>query len=284
MAADQIDVLIYGGVCREHFEPATACRVASLLGVGPETVIHDVSNACLGVLTGMVEIANRIELGQIRAGMVVSCETAREINEIVIDQMLENQSMDFFKRSLATLTGGSGAVAVLAHRRLAVGIEGPAAAGWGEPDRAPASRALPLGHRGDRARRILAASISSPRPTRRRCSPTASSWASRPGGISRGVSAGRTAQVDKVICHQVGSSHRETILKSLGIPESKDFSTFPYLGNMGTVSLPLTAGLAEDRAFLQAGRPGGVSGDRQRAQLHDAGCGMVSSSTERPRR
>ncbi len=89
-AADQIDVLIYGGVCREHFEPATACRVGALLGVGPQTVIHDVSNACLGVLTGMVEIANRIELGQIRAGMVVSCETAREINDIVIDQMLEN--------------------------------------------------------------------------------------------------------------------------------------------------------------------------------------------------
>ncbi len=113
ITADQMDVLIYGGVCREHFEPATACRVGALLGVGPDTVIHDVSNACLGVVTGIVDIANRIELGQIRAGMVVSCETAREINEIVIDQMLENKSMDFFKRSLATLTGGSGAVAVL---------------------------------------------------------------------------------------------------------------------------------------------------------------------------
>ena len=79
----------------------------------PKPSIYDVSNACLGVLTGMVEIANRIELGQIRAGMVVSCETAREINEIVIDQMLENRSMEFFKQSLATLTGGSGAVAVL---------------------------------------------------------------------------------------------------------------------------------------------------------------------------
>ena len=38
LGADQLDVLIYGGVCREHFEPATACRVAALLGVGPETV------------------------------------------------------------------------------------------------------------------------------------------------------------------------------------------------------------------------------------------------------
>jgi 3-oxoacyl-[acyl-carrier-protein] synthase-3 len=59
--------------------------------------------------------------------------------------------------------------------------------------------------------------------------------------------------VDKVICHQVGAAHRETILRSLSIPESKDFSTFAYLGNIGTVSLPLTAALAEDRSFLERG-------------------------------
>ena len=161
--------LIYAGVCREQFEPATACRVGALLGVGPETVIHDVSNACLGVLTGMVDIANRIELGQIRAGMVVSCETAREINEIVIDQMLENQSMDFFKQSLATLTGGSGAVAVLLTDGSLSAIEAPPALGRGEPVGAAASRALPLGHRGNRAGRSRAATNSSRRPTRRPC-------------------------------------------------------------------------------------------------------------------
>ena len=78
LGAEEIDVLIYGGVCREYFEPATACRVAALLGVGQQTSVYDVSNACLGVLTGMVEIANRIELGQIRSGLVVSCESARD--------------------------------------------------------------------------------------------------------------------------------------------------------------------------------------------------------------
>jgi 3-oxoacyl-[acyl-carrier-protein] synthase-3 len=60
-------------------------------------------------------------------------------------------------------------------------------------------------------------------------------------------------EVDKVICHQVGSSHRDAILKALRIPDSKDYPTFPYLGNMGTVSLPLTAALAEDRGFLEPG-------------------------------
>ena len=43
------------------------------------------------------------------------------------------------------------------------------------------------------------------------------------------------------------------MLKALGIPPEKDFSTFEFLGNMGTVSLPLTAALAEEREFLRPG-------------------------------
>jgi 3-oxoacyl-[acyl-carrier-protein] synthase III len=61
------------------------------------------------------------------------------------------------------------------------------------------------------------------------------------------------AQVDKVICHQVGSAHRETILKALEIPEEKDFAAYPFLGNTGTVALPLTAALADGREFLEPG-------------------------------
>jgi acyl-CoA:acyl-CoA alkyltransferase len=252
LRADQLDVLIYGGVCREQFEPATACRVGALLGVGPETVIHDVSNACLGVLTGMVDIANRIELGQIRAGMVVSCETAREINEIVIGQMHQNQSMEFFKRSLATLTGGSGAVAVLLTngnlsatkgRRLVGGAsrsapQHHALCRWGIEETEPGDRGGYHQFTSTDAAAVLAHGVELGKQTWREFS-RCLDW--------------RDDQVDKVICHQVGSSHRDTILKSLGIAESKDFSTFPYLGNMGTVSLPMTAALADDRAFLRPG-------------------------------
>jgi 3-oxoacyl-[acyl-carrier-protein] synthase-3 len=60
-------------------------------------------------------------------------------------------------------------------------------------------------------------------------------------------------QVDKVICHQVGEGHRDTILKELGIAPEKDFSTYKYLGNIGTVSLPLTAAIAAQRNFLKTG-------------------------------
>ncbi len=40
-------------------------------------MIYDVSNACLGLLNGIVQVANMIELGQIRAGVVVGTECGR---------------------------------------------------------------------------------------------------------------------------------------------------------------------------------------------------------------
>ena len=247
----------------------------ALLGVGPETVIHDVGNACLGVLTGMVEIANRIELGQVRAGMVVSCETASEINEIVIDQMLENPSMDFFKRSLATLTGGSGAVAVLAHRRLGFGIEGPQATGRGRPVGSRASRALPLGHRGNPSRAIPGSSISSRRPTRRRCSPMASSWARQTWRDFSRRLGWLDGQVDKVICHQVGSIAPRDDPQLAGDSRVQRFFHIPLPGKHGHRLASADGGPGRRPSLLAARRPGGVSGDRQRAQLHDARCGMV---------
>ncbi len=108
-----IQMLVYGGVCRDNLEPATACAVSDGLGLGPDTLVYDVSNACLGILNGLVQVANAIELGQISAGLVVSCESAREIVDSTIQRMLTAGTMDVFKQTVATLTGGSGAVAVL---------------------------------------------------------------------------------------------------------------------------------------------------------------------------
>ncbi|HWG45071.1 MAG TPA: 3-oxoacyl-ACP synthase III [Gemmataceae bacterium] len=242
-----VEVLIYAAVCREEFEPATACRVASDLGIRPDTVF-DISNACLGVLNGIVDLANRIELGQIRAGLVVSCETAREINDAMIDTMLRDRRMDVFKKSLATLTGGSGAVAVLvsdgsfcpAPRRRVLG---------GSTQAAPQYHGLcRWGLEGvlTAARQFMSTDpVSVLRYGVELGLRTWSTFLNRLGWASD--------MVDKVICHQVGTSHRDSILKTLGIAVEKDYSTYPFLGNMGTVSLPLTAALAEEREFLRPG-------------------------------
>ena len=51
----------------------------------------------------------------------------------------------------------------------------------------------------------------------------------------------------------MGAAHQQTILEAIGIPPSRDFTTFQYLGNIGTVSLPITAAIADEREFLRPG-------------------------------
>jgi 3-oxoacyl-[acyl-carrier-protein] synthase III len=257
--AEDVQVLIYAAVCREQFEPATACRVAAALGISSEAAVYDLSNACLGVLNGIIDIANRIELGQVRAGLVVSCETSREINDTIIEDMLRECSIDTFKLSLATLTGGSGAVAVLVtdgsfhqppRRRILGGtnLAAPQHHGlcqWGLKTAAALGDAV-----GERvlqtARQFMSTdSVSVLQFGVDLGLRTWKSFLSRLGWAAESI--------DKVICHQVGTPHRNTILKALEISAEKEFSTFEYLGNIGTVSLPLTAALAEEREFLLPG-------------------------------
>ena len=84
-------------------------------------MIYDVSNACLGLLNGMVQVANMIELGQIRAGLVVGTESSRALVETTIAQLNADTSLsrDDIKPAFASLTIGSGSAAiVLTDREL----------------------------------------------------------------------------------------------------------------------------------------------------------------------
>ena len=241
-----IQMLVYGGVCRDNLEPATACAVSDGLGLGPSTLVYDVSNACLGILNGMVHVANAIELGQISAGLVVSCESAREIVDSTIQRMLTAATMDVFKQTVATLTGGSGAVAVILtdaslsdqnHRLLGgayrCATEHHTLCTWG-----PDSGVSPGGNQVMNTDSVgvlkygVALGIETFQEFRNTLSLTKD-------------------QPDKTVCHQVGSTHQDTILTAIGIPRHRDFTTFRYLGNMGTVSLPITAAIAAERDFFK---------------------------------
>ncbi len=241
-----LGALVYAGVCREGSEPATACAVAAALGAGRDCAVHDVGNACLGVLSGVVDVANRIELGQIRAGLIVSCESAREINDAMIESMLGTPTMDRFKPSIATLTGGSGAVAVLLTDG-SFGARGPKLLG-GVAQAAAEHFDL---CRWDRdfmrtdAAAVLKHGVELARATWKK-------FAAETGW------SGET--IDKTICHQVGGPHRAAVLGAFGVPVEKDFATYEYLGNIGTVSLPLTAALADERGFLEQGDKVGFLG------------------------
>ncbi|PLX98358.1 MAG: 3-oxoacyl-ACP synthase III, partial [Desulfuromonas sp.] len=41
VSAADIGAVVYAGVCREHFEPATACQVAAAIGVQGNAAVYD---------------------------------------------------------------------------------------------------------------------------------------------------------------------------------------------------------------------------------------------------
>jgi acyl-CoA:acyl-CoA alkyltransferase len=249
LSPDDIGMLIFGGVCRDFLEPATACAAADALGLSHNTQVYDTSNACLGVINGIVQVANAIELGHVKAGLVVSCETARQIVDLTIEKMLRQRDMDEFRLSLATLTGGSGAIAVVVcdkavsrqgHRLLGGVVRSNTAhhrlCTWGPDTGTPAT--APMEMRTD-ASAVLE------------------------NGVELGMETWHAfleelgwtnEKVDRTVCHQVGAPHRETVMKAIGIPLEKDFQTYEFLGNIGTVSLPITAAIAEERGFLKPGQ------------------------------
>lgn len=250
-----IGMVLYGGVCRENLEPATACTVADQLGIRGSAVVHDVSNACLGLLNGVFQVANAIELGQIRAGLVVACESARQIVDLTINRILEQPDLATVRDAIATMTGGSGAAAVVLtddtlgrwRRRILGGVirsapQFRALSRWGPDTGIPSSS--PQVMVTDAARTMQE-------------------------GVKLGVETYHAfldelklshGELDRVICHQVGAPHRATVLQSVEIPLERDFSTFEYLGNIGTVSLPLTAAIADERGFLEPGQRVGFFG------------------------
>jgi acyl-CoA:acyl-CoA alkyltransferase len=243
-----LGAVVYAGVCRDNLEPATACAVADALGAGPDAFVFDLSNACLGILNGMVELANRIELGQIRAGIVVSAESSREIVDSTIARLNEHPTLAAFRTGLATLTGGSGAVAVVLTEKGFSGSERRLVGG--------AVKAAPAHHRICRwgpARGLLGETSNVMETEATEVLEHGIELAKATWRELLKETGWRQDDVDRVICHQVGEAHRREVLRALEIDVQRDFSTFTDLGNIGTVSLPMTAAKAHEEGFLSAG-------------------------------
>lgn len=250
ISGDQIGALAFCGVCQDGFEPATSCSIADRLNIGEKAHIFDVKSACLGMITGMIHIANEIELGNIRAGLVVSCETARQIVDSTIEEINTRKSIEFYKDTIATMTGGSGAAAVLlTDGRI------------GNPD----NRKHAL--KGGVVRNAIQYHDLCHWGFEEKGMPTGSRVIMRTkaqGVLEHGVALAQKTfmefkkefnlsdqEPDKFIGHQVGAIHHQKFYQALNQDMKKDFCTFPFLGNIGTVSLPITAAIADERGFLK---------------------------------
>ena len=232
--------LIHGSVCRDQMEPATAAGVHAGACLPPECLIMDVSNACLGLLNGMLIIADMIELGRIRAGIVVGTETGRSLVEGTIDSLLRDEGLtrQSIKPAFASLTIGSGSAAIVlcdsklsksgqhlvggtflsdstAHTLCAGGIQSEIH-GDNRPRMETDSEAL------------LHAGIQ---------------LAQRTWTRTKAVLGWRNDDVHRVFTHQVGRQHRNLMMERLELDPSLDFPTVERFGNTGAAALPMAFSL-----------------------------------------
>ena len=244
VSPDEIECLIHTSVSRDFLEPATASVVHDNLGLPQRSVMYDISNACLGFLNGIISLANMIELGQVKRGLIVAGESSRQLVRTMIDGLLRapNLTRQELKVAFASLTIGSGAVAlVMAHdsrsrtdHRLLGGVvrtatqhnalcRGSEDTGFGADS--------PMTMETD-AETLLVGG----------CELAAQTWEA-----FKQESGWTDDDVNRTYCHQVGATHRDKFYQSINLDPTKDFSTFEFLGNVGSVSLPLTMAMGIER-------------------------------------
>jgi 3-oxoacyl-[acyl-carrier-protein] synthase III len=245
--AEDIGCLVHCSVCRDTTESASATLVHKALNLSSSASCFDISNACLGFMNGMITVANMIELGQIRAGIVVATEIANEIIENTINDIIENGTKEYFIETFACLTLGSGSVAyVLTHRDISK----------------TSHRLLGWANRADTVHANLCRwGPDTGFPSERYHFMTTHGQAILENGCKLALETWQDLKkelywtndtVQKTFCHQIGIAHRNMLFKILGLEVHKDYPTVQEYGNIGSVALPFTLSLGVEKGFAQA--------------------------------
>ena len=243
---EAVSCLLFTSVSRDMMEPATASFVHSALGLPSSCLLFDISNACLGFLDGMITLANMLELGQVEAGLLVAGETAEHLIESTLTHMLADHTLTrkTIKPLFASLTIGSGAVAVVMTSRQFsdTGHYLKGGACWANT----AHNDLCQG--GQNAEQGTLMSTDSEQLLIKGIETAAACW--RAFQDEMGWSK---ESVNRFFCHQVGRAHAQLLFETLNLDPEKNFETLPRLGNVGSVSAPITMAIGIEQGALRVG-------------------------------
>ena len=237
---EDIGCIISTSVCKDYIEPSMASMVHGELGLPERCMNFDIGNACLAFMNAVSILADQIDQGRIKAALLVDCESSREVVEATIEYLLQpGIDVSDFQLNYAALTLGSGAVAaVLTHRSISKTGHRVV----GHVSLADTShRNLCLGNPTKmivQARPLMEAGIN---------------LAGRTWKLAQETFGWTPDNVDLFVGHQVGSRHYNVLFESLGLDQAKSYVTYPFLGNVGPASVPLTLALALDGGRVQPG-------------------------------
>lgn len=223
---DDIDLLIFSSVCRDQLEPSSASSVHQNLGLKDSCQSFDLSNACLGFMSAMIQAACQIELGIIENALIVSGENSgplilKTIETLIADHTISRKD---FKKYFANLTIGSAGVAmVLSRRKDQQGLQLKSALSKSDTSAANLCR-------GGGDNNALVMETDSEKLLIAGVELAQKAW--------QEFGAGKN--FDHFITHQVGIAHRNLLYDKLHLPLAHDFSTFDQYGNTGSAAVILT--------------------------------------------
>ncbi|MFC5138977.1 3-oxoacyl-ACP synthase III [Actinomycetospora rhizophila] len=255
---DEIGALINTSVSRDHLEPSTASIVHGLMELPPEAVNFDLGNACLGFLDGMNLVSTMIEAGQIDHGLVVAGETSRFAMEGTIARLAgDAATRRMFHEQFATLTVGSGAVAMVLSR-----ADGPGGhrflGGLGRASTA-GNAGLCVGQ-GDEMRTdskgLLVAGME---------------LAGRVWKEAVAAFDWDATGYDTYCLHQVSKVHTGAVVDQLGLDADRFPSIYPQFGNIGPAGVPTVLSKAVED---------GTVTDGSRVMLMGVGSGINAAAAE----
>jgi len=216
---NRIGVIFNTSVCRAYLEPSTACMVHGRLGLPSTCLNYDLGNACLAFLNAMELAGTLLERGAMDYALIVDGEGSRSIQEVTLDRLAgPDATAEDFRAEFATLTLGSGAVAMLLSRsdlhpdapRYRGGVS-RAATEWshlcrGKHDRMTTDTAT-----------LLRQGVGLAMQT----------WA-----VAQETLGWNNDALDHLVLHQVSAVHTHKLCKTLGLDPQKAILTFPELGNI----------------------------------------------------
>ena len=253
VARERIGLLIHAGVCRDFLEPATASVVHHALELPPTCAAYDLSNACLGFANALCVAASQIEQREIDAALVVSGEDGGALVEETVRYLTTDPKAGRaeLKRAHASLTiGAGGAAMVLAHASVATRSARLAGAvALADSSAHVLCRGDAKGGAGPLMETDSEALLQA-----------GNALAARTWPRFLGELAWSADSIDRIVTHQVGVAHRRLLFETLALDSERDFPTVEELGNIGSVSLPLSYSLAVDRGAIRTGERVGLLG------------------------
>lgn len=240
---NEIDLLIHASVCRDFLEPATASVVHRNLEMSNDCMFFDLSNACLGVLSGILTASEMIERGSIKSALIVSGENGGPLLDETFNFLNTNQDLTrkTIKNYIANLTIGSAATAILlTHKDLAP--DGHKIIGGVSRSKTDANELC----QGDGNTHGLMMETRSEDLLKAGVELVTQTWS-----IFLDELNWSNDSFNKLVGHQVGVAHRNAILDSIKVSKDKDYSTFESLGNTGSSALPVTLMKAHEDNFIK---------------------------------